>query len=870
MRLKKNRDKGNGSLLALDLATLLILLFISVLSLIVIGYITWENADESGRNLADNYCMAEENNFNTYKNFLDIGADYIDNMEENTTDRQEQEAFLTEYFEEIKSIAGVNEIEPYAVVNGELILSDYVVKSAVMDYGRDEETDKPDKELTIVGQVWYQEALAAEGEVIITDAYEDQIYGRPVITIAKRCKASDNVIAIDMLQADLQEFLEKQILPEGSASYVYDSKGTLFYTDGDEGEDEEAFAEYTRQLFQKTKAAKGVKTSVYIKDLQGKKQTIYYRKDVHGWYCVLTIPHYKLLFMYGKAYLCYVIVFIFTVIFMIRIWAEGYRKRKDNERMNETVQVLGSAYYSLYRINLKEESYENIKGAEFLDPNLPKVGSYKDLLEKFEAIMPDDTYKDFVKSFSLENIHHLLEEQKKDFGGDFQRNFNGGYEWVNVRILYEPELSKNEVVLCFRKAGEEKRAQLRYTETLKEALEAARQSENTQKRFFSNMSHDMRTPLNGIIGISEIAGNYVHEPEKMKDYLEKINFSSKQLLELINDILEISRLEQGMVLENSQFDFKKSVEDCLNVFQLRTEAEGKQFKKEYRLKEELVYGDSRRLIQVLNNLLSNALKFTEKGDSITVRIRRMGSARHIKYQIEVKDTGVGMSKEFLTQIFEPYKREKRFGYAVEGTGLGMPIVKSIVSQMGGEITVESTLNEGSTFTITLPFEAVEREKAQEEEQTIESAEYTLQDKRILLAEDYELNMEIATEILEMEGAFVVQAWNGREALERFKESEEFAFSAILMDMQMPEMDGCQAAEAIRALERADAKEIPIIALTANAFAENIVSTAKAGMNAHIVKPIDVELLCETLGRLIAEEETRTGQRQKETEKGTGI
>lgn len=861
MKRKKEQNNKNHSMLALDIATLWILFFISVLGLVAIGYITWENADEAGRRMANSYCMAEEHSFNTYKDFLEIGANYIDDMEKRGLNQQEIEEYMMEYFEEIKTIVGVNEIEPYAVVDGYLMLSDRQIKTAIANYKIDEEDVKDPQEFTIIGQEWYRKALAAEGEVIITDAYEDQIYARPVITLAKGCSHRGDVVAIDVLEADLEGFRESQELPEGSVSYVYDSRGMLFYTDAEEGEDEEAFLDYTRELFQKVEAAEGTKGPLYIKDMQGKTQTIYYREDVHGGYCILTMPHMVLLLMYGKNYGYYVIAFVLTISFMFRLWIEGYRKRKDNERMDETVQVLGSAYYSLYRINLEEASYENIKGAEFLDKNLPRVGKYEELLGKFEAIIPKDTYQDFMESFSLENIHTMIEEQKKDFGGDFQREFNGVYEWVNVRILYEPELSKNEVVLCFRKAGEEKRAQLRYMETLKEALEAERQSENTQKQFFSNMSHDMRTPLNGILGICEIAVNHIQEPEKMADYLEKISFSGKQLLELINDILEISRLEQGMVLENSCFDFYQSIEEGINVFALRAEAEGKRFIRDYRPKEELVYGDSRRLNQVLNNLLSNALKFTEKGQSITVRIRCLGGSRHRKYCIEVSDTGMGMSEGFLTNIFEPYQREKHFGYSVEGTGLGMPIVKSIVSQMGGEIAVESTLNKGSKFTITLPLEAVEKKPAgKEHEDTEELPEktqsYTLEGKRILLAEDYELNMEIATEILEMEGVEVVPAWNGREALEKFEASEEYSFSAILMDMQMPEMDGCQATEAIRRLPRADASEIPIIALTANAFAENIVSTVQAGMDAHIVKPIDVDLLCETLGRLIREREDR--------------
>lgn len=225
----------------------------------------------------------------------------------------------------------------------------------------------------------------------------------------------------------------------------------------------------------------------------------------------------------------------------------------------------------------------------------------------------------------------------------------------------------------------------------------------------------------------------------------------------------------------------------------------------------------------------------------------------VQYQITVADTGIGMSEEFQERIFEPYEREKRFsGKNVEGTGLGMPIVKMIVSNMGGSISIDSTLGEGSTFTVLLPLEVVrEEEDVVTEKETEDLSRYTLSGARILLAEDYELNMELATEILKMQGAQVIQAWNGREALETFRESEEFYFDVILMDMQMPEMDGCESASAIRALDRRDAVKVPIIAVTANAYMEDIRRTAEAGMDAHISKPIDIEKLCATLGQLIA-------------------
>ena len=272
------------------------------------------------------------------------------------------------------------------------------------------------------------------------------------------------------------------------------------------------------------------------------------------------------------------------------------------------------------------------------------------------------------------------------------------------------------------------------------------------------------------------------------------------------------------------------------------------------MEDAIVMGDFFRIGQILNNLLSNAFKYSKAGAQIFLRVKQLNQQEHTKYQIVVQDTGIGMSREFVERIFEPYARETRFGaQKVSGTGLGMPIVKSLVSQMSGQITVDSELGKGSTFTITIPLETVRETEKPEQEETEAASQFSLEGRKILLAEDNDFNMEIATEILSMHGVQVTQAWNGAEAVLLFRESLPFSFDAILMDMQMPEMDGCEAARNIRAMNRPDAQVIPIIAVTANAFAEDIAMTTEAGMNAHISKPIDFEVLCRTLEEWIGKE-----------------
>ena len=439
----------------------------------------------------------------------------------------------------------------------------------------------------------------------------------------------------------------------------------------------------------------------------------------------------------------------------------------------------------------------------------------------------------------------------RDFGGDFRRLFGGAYRWVNVRVLFDESLAPGEVVLCFREVEEEKQRQLQEHKLLQDALEVARKNEASKQTFFSSMSHDMRTPLNAIIGLSELAENSAQGMPKVQEYLRKIRVSSRQLLGLINDILDMSRMEQGQVtLNNSRLDLRACVEECAEPFRVQAQTEGKTLELSFDLRQVWVEADGFRIQQILNNLLSNAFKFTERGDRVALEVRQMDQGEYAKYQFVVADTGIGMSPEFLPHLFETYSRELRFSAKrAAGTGLGMPITKNLVAQMNGEITVDSRPGEGSTFTVVLPFARAEQE---EEHQPAKPAAETvsLEGRHVLLAEDNEINMELATEILSMNGVKVTQAWNGREAVEQFQASEPFAFDAILMDMQMPEMDGCEAARRIRAMHRPDAGQVPILAVTANAFAEDIAATTAAGMNAHISKPIDFALLCRTLSSLM--------------------
>lgn len=799
-----------------------------------------KNAQYMGQKLVQSYALEEELNIGIYENMVRIGMSYINDQAAENTSQEKIEEWILSYFEKTRNSMNGNIADSYAVVNGNVIAAAPWENIESYDYSN---------------ALWYRRAMEAQGEVIFTDAYEDAVYGYQVVSIAAGNPDTGNAVAFDLFPVNFQKNHHNLQLPQDSSYYVCDAAGAVLYQYSSFNVPEETVVEYVRDLYTKIDSGK---IDNIIRDLDGKKRGIYYYRTPNGWLCILTIPFEALYENLYEVYVYYSVIVIVLLIIGVLLWIHDRKLRKYIQDKNDTIQILGNSYYAIYRINMKDSTYEMIKGSEYVRQRLPYSGSYGELLDVLTKCMDEETRWDFAKSFSLENIFSLAEKKTMDFGGDFLRLFGDVYRWVNVRLVLDPVQSPGEAVLCFREVEEEKQRQLQNIRLMEDALAAADASEKSQKQFFSNMSHDMRTPLNVIIGMAELGLRKECSHEKLLDYLQKIYISSQQLLTLINDILEMSRLEQGKIdLENSTFNLCDTLEMCVLPFQLQAKSEGKRLEMNTDVSSPIVSGDPSRLTQILNNLISNAVKFTDSGDSITITLKQVKKSKYGRYVFIVEDTGAGMSKEFLPRLFEPYEREKRFGAQnVAGTGLGMPIVKNLVSQMGGEITVDSRLGKGTRFTVMLPFSVSCLETVPEKEEADLSS---LNGKRILLAEDNPLNMEIVTELLGMKGMEIKAVENGKKALETFSESEVFFFDAILMDMQMPEMDGCEAAANIRALERADAKEVPIIALTANAFPEDIARTAAAGMNVHLSKPIEPDLLWAALQKLISAASFQTGK-----------
>lgn len=575
---------------------------------------------------------------------------------------------------------------------------------------------------------------------------------------------------------------------------------------------------------------------------------------------------------------------IMAVIIMRDI-TERKKIEFENTRRLDLIMGLTGDYESVYFVDLETDSYDIYRRQDTITTKYSSVflPSYSDTIEAFayKGVYRQDR-ENFIRLLSIDTIRKTL-EKKNGFTFSFRSGNNGAPQYYQVKCVRIGSGRQMQILLGFANIEEERQEELRKRRLLEDALEQARHAADAKNTFLSNMSHDIRTPMNAIIGFANIARAHLDDPDRVMDSLNKIIASSNHLLQLINNVLDMSRIESGrMVLEESWVDIREIVQEVTDL--MKPEILSHRHEYEIRVAEnipDLVLCDKLRVTQLLLNLLSNAVKYTPRQGRVRLSVAE-GIGAPVGYfalEFVISDTGIGMSKEFQKRIFEPFERENNSTVSkVMGSGLGMSICKGIVDSMGGSMTIDSRQGRGSVVTVNLamrykgkdsgemqatgiPSESAGRESFSSRYAVFsKAADAPVRKKksetRILVVEDNALNREIAKELLEDEGYMVETAEDGETSINMIRRSDRGYFDAVLMDIQMPGIDGYEAARSIRKMHDNEHARLPIIAMTANAFEEDMERARSAGMNAYIAKPVEPEAIKLVLEQVMTPEDTQ--------------
>ena len=537
-------------------------------------------------------------------------------------------------------------------------------------------------------------------------------------------------------------------------------------------------------------------------------------------------------------------------------------RRQQQDKM---ITALASDYRSVYHIDLDRDEGVCYR-ADPDDNEQTGVGipfRYSERFKWYADNFVDSSYRDgFMKFIDPDNVRDSLSRQPIiAFRYLVHRNGEDYYEMIRMAGVRTAADRDDHIVhavgLGLTNIDAEMRDEMAKSRALAEALEAAEEANRAKTAFLSSMSHEIRTPMNAIIGLDDLALRKETLDDDTRQYLEKIGGSARHLLELINDILDMSRIESGkMILRNEVFSFRSIIEQINSMVMTQCADKGLKYECDITFDMDASYvGDAMKLKEVLLNILSNAIKFTDAPGSIFMTVEQTAVFEDKStFRFVIEDTGIGMDESFIPKVFDTFAQENSGRTNKYGsTGLGMAIAKNIIELMNGTISVESEKGAGTKFTVVVTLGNDASGSGEAAGAALpEKKRAELSGRNILLAEDVAINAEIMKEIVSVKGAKIGHAENGKRALEMFLASEINHYAAILMDVRMPEMDGLEAAERIRIQDRSDAATIPIIALTANAFDEDVERSLQAGMNAHLSKPVEPERLYRTLEELIWE------------------
>ena len=580
------------------------------------------------------------------------------------------------------------------------------------------------------------------------------------------------------------------------------------------------------------------------------------------WYIVQTYPYEATQILFSIAtdsgLSLEVAILVITAFYVTYIVVMQVLKNKRIAQENRIATYVTSAardiFKTMFFVDLEQDRCEDLSINKH---NRQKIGTLNELKEYvISEVINEKQISDVMQFFHPSNLKNYDPSKLTNMVIEVINRTSKEENYLSMTFV--PTEVEGSIVKCgllvFNDVTDQKKKELQANIELEDAYNKSQSASKAKTSFLFNMSHDIRTPMNAILGFADLIEKHLDDKDKCKMYLQKLKSSSSFLLSLINNVLDMARIESGQTeIVESVWNVNNFVSDLVSVFESSIKEKNLKFIKFMDIKHENVYCDATRLRQIYLNIISNAVKYTPNGGEIKLIIKEIESGKegYARFQTVVSDTGIGMSKEFLPHIFEEFSREKTTTESrVVGTGLGMPIVKTLVTLMHGTIEVESEQGVGTKFTVTLDHRIARKEEIKVEEEEIKDKDIvSYKGKRILLAEDNELNTEIAVTILEEAGFIVEHAENGQVCVDMIKNAKIGYYDLVLMDIQMPVMDGYKATETIRAINNPRC-DIPIIAMTANAFDEDKRKAYVIGMDGHIAKPINIPQLLETINKIL--------------------
>lgn len=517
---------------------------------------------------------------------------------------------------------------------------------------------------------------------------------------------------------------------------------------------------------------------------------------------------------------------------------------------NEVISAVSTLFLQIYVVDLTAERYDRVNTDGVKYSMVEHGGHISEMADIGITRLASPEYHDVMAEFlDFDTLADRLADKNSVYTE--MKGFNGKWYSVNFIVQSRDENGKvTRVLYVVSDINDRKTRELEYEEKLVNTLQEVKRADIAKSDFLRRMSHDIRTPINGIRGMLEIANHFPENMEKQAECRRKIGEASGYLLSLVNNVLDMNKLESGkVILENKRFDIIDMLKKSNSVAEINASEHCIAFnvdESKLNIIHRNVIGSPVHLQQILLNMTNNAVKYNRENGSITVYTTEEPiDSDTSMYTFVCSDTGIGMNEDFIKHAFEPFSQEERSENSSFGSGLGLSIVKELVERMGGKIDLQSKVNEGTYFSVSVPLK-IDRDVSGEKSDSTVRPTVDMHRKMALLVEDNELNMEIAEFLLEGEGMIVVKASNGKEAVEKFAASEVGGFDIIFMDVMMPVMNGLDAARKIRSMTRADSQTIPVIAMTANAFQDDVQRSFEAGMNVHITKPLDINKIREAI------------------------